>query len=171
MLINTNYPQVPIATSNVATDLARTDNQQRPPIIPPQEPTKGHEERAFNPQHERAPAHSIAEKQQQQSAKQQSQEQGAQQQAAKHNPLVAKAQAQARALKANRNAPALQRKDIFVANQNPQSQQKAPAQRQLNSQNLRGQSPQVIKQLAQHVQSFYQQQTVTSLPANISATI
>ncbi len=53
MLVVTNYPNVPIATSNAATDSARTDGQQRPPIIPPQQPTKGHEERAFNPQHER----------------------------------------------------------------------------------------------------------------------
>lgn len=54
MLVVTNYPQVPIATTNAATDAARVDSQQRPPIVPPQEATKGHEERAFNPQNERA---------------------------------------------------------------------------------------------------------------------
>ena len=53
MLVVTNYPNVPISTSNVATDSARTDNQQRPPVLPPPQASKGHEERAFNPQNER----------------------------------------------------------------------------------------------------------------------
>ena len=54
MQVVTHFPNVPISTSNVATDSARTDNQQRPPILPPPQANKGHEERAFNPQHERA---------------------------------------------------------------------------------------------------------------------
>jgi hypothetical protein len=53
MLVVTNYPNVPLSTSNVATDSARTDNQQRPPVLPPPQATKGHEDRAFNPQNER----------------------------------------------------------------------------------------------------------------------
>ena len=53
MLVVTNYPNVPIATTNAATDAARTDNLQRPPVIPPQEASKGHNERPFNSQHER----------------------------------------------------------------------------------------------------------------------
>ncbi|PKG56329.1 hypothetical protein [Shewanella sp. GutDb-MelDb] len=53
MQVVTNYPNVPLSTSNVATDAARTDNQQRPPVLPPPQASKGHEERAFNPQHER----------------------------------------------------------------------------------------------------------------------
>lgn len=53
MLVVSNYPQVPLATSNVATDSVRVDNQLKPVVIPPQAATKGHEERAFNPQNER----------------------------------------------------------------------------------------------------------------------
>ncbi|WOT05410.1 hypothetical protein [Shewanella youngdeokensis] len=53
MQVVTHYPNVPLSTSNVATDSARTDNQQRPPVVPPSQASKGHEERAFNPQHER----------------------------------------------------------------------------------------------------------------------
>jgi len=73
MIITTHYPQIPLATSNVATDLARVDNQQKPPVIPPQEPTKGHEERQLNPQNERANAYIVAEKKQQEQTKRQQQ--------------------------------------------------------------------------------------------------
>ena len=41
MLVVTNYPNVPISYSNVATDSARTDNQQRPPVLPPPQACKG----------------------------------------------------------------------------------------------------------------------------------
>ena len=61
MLVVTNYPQVPIATSNVATDLARADNQQAKPILPPQELSKAHQERAYNQQNERLTRHELIE--------------------------------------------------------------------------------------------------------------
>lgn len=54
MSIVTSFPNVPISPSNVATDSARAENLQRPPILPPTQASKAHEERAFNPQHERA---------------------------------------------------------------------------------------------------------------------
>ncbi|BFL86229.1 hypothetical protein LFREDSHE_46790 [Shewanella baltica] len=89
MLVVSNYPQVPLATTNVATDSARVDNQLKPVVIPPQAATKGHEERAFNPQNERTADQTqqqtktlennqqqVQEKQQQQqSSQQQSQQQ------------------------------------------------------------------------------------------------
>ncbi|MCE9680152.1 hypothetical protein LZP69_13355 [Shewanella sp. AS1] len=53
MLVVTNYPQVPLATTNAATESVRVENQQRPPIIPAPQLAKSNEERAFNPQHER----------------------------------------------------------------------------------------------------------------------
>ncbi|QSX33731.1 hypothetical protein JYB87_00260 [Shewanella avicenniae] len=87
MQVISNYPQIPIATSNPATDVARAENLQRPPVIPPQQATSNHEERALNSQNERAnvlaqqqarQADTIHERQQ--SNQQQQQEQGGQQQ-------------------------------------------------------------------------------------------
>ncbi|MCW3172114.1 hypothetical protein [Shewanella subflava] len=102
MLINSHYPQVPLATSNVATDLARVDNQQKPPIIPPQQPTQNHPERAYNPQNERVPAYKIVEqKQQQQHANNQQQ---TAQQAIPSQPVRVIAS----------NTPTIQRKDIRI---------------------------------------------------------
>lgn len=89
MQVISNYPQVPIATSNPATDVARTENLQRPPVIPPQQSTSNHEERALNSQNERANvstqqqamlADTVHEKQQSNQQQQQEQEQGSQQQ-------------------------------------------------------------------------------------------
>jgi len=102
MLINSHYPQVPLATSNVATDLARVDNQQKPPIIPPQQPTKNHPERAFNPQNERAPAYKIVEQ------KQQQQRSSNQQQTSEQAPLNQPVKVTAS------NSPTIQRKDIRI---------------------------------------------------------
>lgn len=101
MLINSHYPQVPLATSNVATDLARVDNQQKPPIIPPQQPTKNHPERAYNPQNERTPAYKIVEQKQQQGS---SNQQQTAQQAPQSQPVRVIAS----------NSPTIQRKDIRI---------------------------------------------------------
>ncbi|MGL5489556.1 MAG: hypothetical protein ACRDC6_25270, partial [Shewanella sp.] len=98
MLLVSNYPQVPLATTNVATDSARVDNQLKPVVIPPQAATKGHEERAFNPQNERTADQAqqqarLLEYSQQQvqqtQQQQQSSQQQSQQQQEKQAPIVA----------------------------------------------------------------------------------
>lgn len=68
MLITSYYPQVSMVTTNVATDLARMDNQQKAPILPPQQLSKKHHSRAFNAEYERAKQHPIIEQRNQQQA-------------------------------------------------------------------------------------------------------
>ncbi|MBR9728059.1 hypothetical protein ACFOD0_11065 [Shewanella intestini] len=171
MLVNTNFPQVPIATSNVATDLARADNQQKPAIVAPQQPSKGHEERAFNSQNERAPTYSVVPKrqQQQQSTQQQSQ-QSAQQ--APQQAAVASQVAQQRIIRTNITTVALQRRDIQNQTQ-PQTQaaNTNPAPRQMSSQTLKQQTPETLKQFGKQIKSFYYQQVSPELAANFSARI
>lgn len=108
MLVVSNYPQVPLATSNVATDLARVDNQLKPVVIPPQQATKAHEERAFNPQNERTAdqaqqqARLIEHNQQQVQDKQQQQQssqQQNQQQQEKKAPVVMAERVQSKLVK------------------------------------------------------------------------
>lgn len=150
MLVVTNYPQVPIATTNAATDAARVDSQQRPPIVPPQEATKGHEERAFNPQNERAAEQAkVNEKLQgkQQGSGQQQQE-GKQQQEQKTAALPSILKA------ALRGKPALQRRDIRAQQQTPQ-----PKSNNNVSKLLVNQSQEFYQAVAHHVSQFYQQQT------------
>ncbi|WP_025821494.1 hypothetical protein [Shewanella marina] len=105
MLLVSHYPQQPLTTTNVATDAARLDNQQRPPIIPPKEPTKAHEERQFNAQHERTEQSlqqkQVNEKQQQAGQQQQQQRQHAQKQGQQTCPLPFK--------------PVLSRQDLSLA--------------------------------------------------------
>ncbi|MCU7994269.1 hypothetical protein L5L55_05780 [Shewanella glacialipiscicola] len=122
MLVVSNYPQVPLATTNVATDSARVDNQLKPVVIPPQAATKGHQERAFNPQNERTAEQTqqqtktlehnqqqVQEKQQQQHSSQQQ----SQQQQERKAPLVVAERVLPKMLKmAIRGQAALQRKDI-----------------------------------------------------------
>ncbi|MCL2915167.1 hypothetical protein L2725_15510 [Shewanella corallii] len=54
MQLVSNYPNVPVATTNVATDSARVDNQQRPPLLPPQQLGKTYQERGLEQRQERA---------------------------------------------------------------------------------------------------------------------
>lgn len=174
MLVVSNYPQVPLATSNVATDSARVDNQLKPVVIPPQAATKGHEERAFNPQNERTADQAqqqarVLEHNQQQvqdkQQQQQSQQQQNQQQQEKKAPLVVAERVLPKTLKvAARGQAALQRKDIRlkVGQGAANYAGKAPTSANVSShtrQSLQGQSNQFYQQLGQRIGQFYQQQT------------
>lgn len=169
MLVVSNYPQVPLATSNVATDSARVDNQLKPVVIPPQAATKGHEERAFNPQNERTAdqaqqqAKTLEHNQQQVQEKQQQQQssqQQNQQQQEKKAPLVVAERVLPKTLKiAARGQAALQRKDIRLkVSQGATSYASSSAKANVR-QSLQGESSQFYQQLGQRIGQFYQQQT------------
>lgn len=169
MLVVSNYPQVPLATSNVATDSARVDNQLKPVVIPPQAATKGHEERAFNPQNERTAdqaqqqAKTLEHNQQQVQEKQQQQQssqQQNQQQQEKKAPLVVAERVLPKTLKiAARGQAALQRKDIRLkVSQGATSYASRSAKANVR-QSLQGESSQFYQQLGQRIGQFYQQQT------------
>jgi hypothetical protein len=149
MLINSHYPQVPISTSNVATDLARIDNQQKPPLLPPQEPSKGHEERAYDQNNERAPADVIKQKQQQE----QQQNASLYQQKASTQTAATPVAAKAARIIAN-NKAALERKDIHV--KLPAKEGQKEPKGLANHPNLQGQSNDFYQQLGQQVEQFYQ---------------
>ena len=154
MLVVTNYPQVPIATTNPATDTARVESQQRPPIIPPPQLSKGNEERPFNPQNERAAdqANIQAKLHEKVQAKQQGhgqpQQEGRQQreQAQRTAPAIIRPQL---------IKPALQRRDIrspqTEPRQTPVVDTKAP---------LEPQSTSFYQTVSAHISSFYQTQTL-----------
>lgn len=167
MLIVSNYPQVPLATTNVATDSARVDNQLKPIVVPPQAATKGHEERAFNPQHERSAdqfqqARLLEQNQQQVQDKQQQQQssqQQSQQQAQKAPEVVSNTTASKTLKLITRGPAALQRKDIRIkAEQAGDSPKTAP---KLNNTSLPtpSESPQFYQQFGQRIGQFYNQQT------------
>ncbi|QIR15890.1 hypothetical protein [Shewanella aestuarii] len=151
MLINSHYPQVPLATSNVATDLARADNQQRPPIIPPQQPSKGHEERAYNPQNERAPAYSLLERQHQQQHSA-SQRQAFVQQLLSPSPLVA----QTIKVVADDN-PTLLRKDIRSKHRQDQQDQTNRRHSKM-AKHTDAESAVFYQQVRDHLERFYNAQ-------------
>lgn len=170
MLLVSNYPQVPLATTNVATDSARVDNQLKPVIIPPQASTKGHEERAFNPQNERTAdqaqqqarllEHSQQQVQQKQQQQQSSQQQSQQQQE-KHAPAVAAERALPKNLKVPVRGPvALQRKDIRLkVSQNTPRPANTNAKTTTARQPIQGESPQFYQQVGQRISQYYAQQT------------
>lgn len=179
MLVVSHYPQVPIATSNVATDLARADNQLKPVVIPPQAATKGHEERAFNPQHERTAEQAqqarlqqnnqqqVQEKQQQQ----QSQQQQSQQQQDKKAPMALTERVLPNTLKFTaRPQAALQRKDIrlkVATDASPKMLSKA--ENGQTSAAPQKQSLQFYQQLGQRIGQFYATQTEPEPQAAMSA--
>ena len=53
MFLVSNYPQVPIVTTNPATDSARQQAVTHAPVVPPKEADKSASERALDPEHER----------------------------------------------------------------------------------------------------------------------
>ncbi|ABZ74819.1 conserved hypothetical protein [Shewanella halifaxensis HAW-EB4] len=163
MLVVTNYPNVPIATSNAATDSARTDSQQRPPIIPPQQATKGHEERAFNPQHERTADHaqnqaklreSVQQKQQGQSQQQEQSGQEKQKQAANLNLKQLLSQ----------RAP-LKRSDIKLPGQQPPPTDTSPTNQAMPNETL-----QFYQAFGVRIEAFYHQRTEPDTQPNLLET-
>ena len=164
MQLVSNYPQVPLATSNPATDAARVEGQQRPPVIPPQQPTKGHEERAFNPQNERTAdtaqqnarlATQVHERQQQ--SNQQQQQQNSQEQKQQGKSLFA----------AMLVKPALDRKDIRNAVNTPTAQ--AAQQQDKQQHPLPGQSDDFYRDLGSRIGDYYRQQTSPASAASLDA--
>ncbi|ABV89324.1 hypothetical protein [Shewanella pealeana] len=164
MLVVTNYPNVPIATSNAATDSARTDSQQRPPIIPPQQPTKGHEERAFNPQHERTADQtqtqaklrdSVQNKQQGQS---QQQEQSGQEKQKQSNALNLKQ------LLSQRGP--LKRSDIKI----PEQAVASPEVKSDSKLSLPNETLQFYQAFGVRIEAFYHQRTKPDSPSDFLAT-
>lgn len=180
MLLVSNYPQVPLATTNVATDSARVDNQLKPVVIPPQAATKGHEERAFNPQNERTAdqaqqqarllEHSQQQVQQKQQQQQSSQQQSQQQQE-KHAPAVAAERALPKNLKVPVRGPvALQRKDIRLkVSQNTPRPANTNAKTTTARQPIQGESPQFYQQVGHRIGQYYTQQTQPEAEPAVSA--
>ncbi|WP_137223752.1 MULTISPECIES: hypothetical protein [Shewanella] len=157
MIITTHYPQIPLATSNVATDLARVDNQQKPPIIPPQEPAKGHQERSLNPQNERASTYIVAEKKQQQEQAKRQQQSTTQQ--SLESKVIASPAIRPQVIKILASqTPALQRKDIQLKTQ-VATAKTTPEPRQRQSLDA-GESSAIYQQFGQRIGQFYQQQSV-----------
>lgn len=170
MQVISNYPQVPIATSNPATDVARAENLQRPPVIPPQQPTQNHEERPLNSQNERANV--LAQQQarladtvheRQQSNQQQQQEQGAQDQRQQQQkaPLVQRF---------SLTKPALDRRDIRnrVSQEPSATHQSQPSSHDKTL--LTAQQPEhFYREFAQRIGDFYQAQTQPLADAEVNA--
>lgn len=169
MLVVTNYPNVPIATTNAATDAARTDNLQRPPVIPPQELTKGHDERSFNPQHERTAqqADVLARLNEKNQGKQQGaaqQQESAQQQVQQTKPVEA-----LRVKDLLRGKPALQRRDIRTQ-QVDMSIPKTESTKETRP-TILGQAPEFYQMFGQYIETFYQQQAEPKTQPAVSALI
>ncbi|MCL1075519.1 hypothetical protein [Shewanella dokdonensis] len=163
MQLVSNYPQVPLATSNPATDAARVEGQQRPPVIPPQQPAKGHEERAFNPQNERTAdtaqqnarlATQVHERQQQSN---QQQQQGSQEQKQQGKALFATMLVK----------PALDRKDIRNQVHKPVGHASPQASEQRHP--LPGQSADFYRDFGSRIGDYYRQQTSPAAASSLEA--
>ncbi|QDF65315.1 hypothetical protein FJQ87_00255 [Shewanella sp. SNU WT4] len=136
----THYPHVPLSTTNVGTELARVDNLQKPPLLPPQQATPSANERPLN-QYDKSPQPlSIQEKQQHQ-GKQGQQEQANVQQA----PTVAEKLPPKRFV----TKPALSRRDLIKPAKTPVSY----FANQLTPPKL---ASHLIPLVRQHVQNTYQ---------------
>lgn len=141
MQLVTHYPHVPLSTTNVGTELARVDNLQKPPLLPPQQATPSADEPPLN-QYDKSPQPlSIQEKQQQQQGKQGQQEQANAQQAV----------AVAEKLPPKRfvTKPALSRRDLIKPAKTPVSYSAS----QLAPPKL---ASHLIPLVRQHVQNTYQ---------------
>lgn len=185
MLVVSHYPQVPLATSNVATDAARVDNQLKPVIIPPQASTKEHPERALNPQQERSADQAqqqarlleqkqqVQHRQQRQSSQQQEQQSASEQELPKKALAVPEAALRKAFNLAFRGPAALQRKDIRLkvgseaeANLANATVTSPTAQRAHSAQPH--ESSQFYQQVGQHLRQFYAQQSLPEPEASLS---
>ncbi len=169
MLVVTNYPQVPIATTNAATDAARVESQQRPPVVPPQESTKGHEERAFNPQHERTAEQAENQARLNERLQGKQQGHGQQQQEDKQQKETDKPQlAPLIAREPLRSQPALNRRDIRVVMQAINTSKQSAEQ---SSSALSDQPAEFYQAVSLHISSYYQQQSQPQTQPAISSYI
>jgi len=137
MLVVTNYPNVPLATSNVATDSLRNDSQQKPPVIPPKELTKGHEERAFNSQNERTAEQADA-------------------QARLGQRIQGKANLSSKIKLRIQAKPALNRRDIHIMQLAPQAQQTSNKINLTTTNKFTGQSAVFYQAVSAHITNVYQ---------------
>ncbi|MCE9686116.1 hypothetical protein LZP73_07785 [Shewanella sp. AS16] len=179
MLVVTNYPQVPLTTSNVATDAARVDNQQRPPVIPPQAPTKGHQERAFTPQHERTATETQTPTAESTQDKVQEKQQGSgqEQQSRDRQPQQPQPKPQSKLLQSFIAGPAaLQRKDIrlkvdpgLAARQAAPKTSQPPGLSQSRTQPQ--QSKQFYQEFGRRIDNFYRRQSQPQQETELSAWI
>ncbi|MGL5391320.1 MAG: hypothetical protein ACRDA8_08100 [Shewanella sp.] len=188
MLVVSHYPQVPLATTNVATDAARVDNQLKPVIIPPQASTKEHPERPLNPEQERRAEQAQQQgrllEQKQQQIQQRQQRQSSQQQEQQSSPQQPQQELQKKALVAPeaalrkafnliaRGPAALQRKDIRLkvgleAGANLASASQASAAK-LASNAPRNESSQYYQQVGLHLRQVYAQQSPVEGEATLS---
>ncbi|MCE9786794.1 hypothetical protein [Shewanella chilikensis] len=163
MQLVSHYPQVPIATSNPATDAARVESQQRPPVIPPQHPSKGHEERAFNPQHERT-ADSAQQQAKQADRVQERQQQSGQQQQQQEQRQGSKP------LRLNLfSKPALDRRDIHNRQLAASAYPNPVVTLNSGPHPMPNETPQFYRELGQRIDTFYHQCTEPMPAAGISA--
>ncbi|ABO25497.1 hypothetical protein SHLO109777_15870 [Shewanella loihica] len=153
MLVVTNYPQVPIATTNAATDSARVESQQRPPIIPAPQLAKSNEERPFNPQNERAADQANIQAKLNEKVQAKQQGQGQHQQEGQQQQQQAK-QGAAAIIRPLMMKPALARRDIRSA------QTETPREPQKPKTRLENQASSFYQSVSAHIASFYQTQTL-----------
>jgi len=162
MQLVSNYPQVPLATSNPATDAARVEGQQRPPVIPPQEPAKGHEERAFNEQNERTA--DTAQQNAKQATLVHDQQQSNQQQSSQQQKQQGKSLFAAVFIK-----PALDRKDIRNRVDPTPLANSQTATSDSSEHPMPDESDDFYRALGNRIAEYYQQQTSPSTTASLEA--
>ncbi|MCL1052010.1 hypothetical protein L2755_20665 [Shewanella abyssi] len=163
MIVATNYPNVPISTSNVATDSARTDNQQRPPVLPPPQASKGHEERAFNPQHERTAEQAQTQAKLRDSVQGKQQGNSQQQEQSQQEQQKRPAALDLKQLLSFRSS--LKRSDIKLPNQ--------PVEKQVSTDNKRmpNETLQFYRAFGAHIEAFYQTRTQPKTEPDMLTTV
>ena len=147
MAIITNYPNVPIVTTNVATDSVRNDNEHKSSVAPTDKVTKPHSERAIDPEKEHD-AHQQHQQQQDQSQQNQEQEQ------VSLTETLEKENLKAKEMIAIKNA-ALSRQDIKVHVDETETQAQAQDISQENKNALKQED---VKQVKRTLNSAYQTQ-------------
>ncbi|GIU41833.1 hypothetical protein [Shewanella algidipiscicola] len=165
MLVVTNYSQVPIATTNVATDSARVENHQRPPIIPAPQLARSNEERPFNPQNERAADQTHIQSKLNEKVQPKQQGGGGQQQ---HEGKQQQQQERPNTATISRPAlfkPALARSDIRNV---PLSHPTAVTK---STHRLTNEAPAFYQSVSAHIASFYQTQTLPQSEPSLSTYI
>ena len=167
MLVVTNYPQVPIATTNPATDAARVDSQQRPPIVPTPELVKSHEERPFTPQHERTAEQPEIQAKINERLLGKHQGGGQQQEESQQKEAEKPTQVANIARDPLRGRPALNRRDIRIAQQPTSVSNHKQTQSQKSE--LQSQPKEFYQAVSLHIASFYQQQALPKTEPAISS--
>ncbi|QDO82050.1 hypothetical protein FM037_00940 [Shewanella psychropiezotolerans] len=167
MLVVTNYPQVPIATTNPATDAARVDSQQRPPIVPTPELVKSHEERPFTPQHERTAEQPEIQARLNERTLGKHQGGGQKQEEKQQKEAEKPTQVANIARDPLRGRPALNRRDIRIAQQPNSARDHKQTQPQKSE--LVAQPKDFYQAVSLHITNFYQEQALPKTEPAISS--